>query len=164
MSVVSPPSSNTNVGNAGAGGSTTQLSAIAWATSSISINGLQANKLYPAITSGTQRAFSWFHSKSFRVVNLRKNGWTSGKGFAALSYPFVGTADPSPTADYSFRYDTYSYITLAATASYPYTFAYWAYGNASAPTSGSISGSNPVSIYSTDWTSTDYFYIWAVFS
>lgn len=164
MSVVSPPSSNTNVGNAGAGGSTTQLSALAWATSSVSINDLQSTKLYPAIASGTQRAFSWFHSKNFRVIYLRRNGYQSGFGYTQLSYPFTATTSPSPTENYSFRFDTYSYLTFLATATYPYTFQYWAYGSNAAPESGSISNSNPVSIYAGDWTSTTYFYIWAVFA
>jgi len=163
MSVVSPPSSNTNVGNAGAGGSTTQISAIAWATSSISINNTQVNRLYPAISSGTQRPFSWFHSKSFRVIRLNYNGWQSGYGYTNMTYPFSSSSTPYPTQDLSYRYDTYSYITFQAYATYGYTFSYWAYGSSSAPTSGSISTSNPVSIYSGDWTSTDYFYIWAVF-
>ncbi len=164
MSVVSPPSSNTNIGNAGAGGSTTQISAIAWATSSISINNTQVNRLYPAIASGTQRAFSWFHGKSFRVINLRRAGYQSGTGFTQLSYPFTATTSPSPTENYSFRFDTYDYLTFLATATYPYTFNYWAYGSSAAPESGALSYSNPVSIYAGDWTSTSYFYIWAVFA
>jgi hypothetical protein len=164
MSVVSPPSTNTNIGNAGAGGSTTQISAIAWATSSISINNTQVNRLYPAISSGTQRPFSWFHSKSFRVINLRQNGWQSGFGTARITYPISEQTSPSPTANYSFRFDTYSYVTFQADAIYPRTFSHWAYGTVSAPTSGSISTSNPVSIFVGDWTSTDYFYICAVFA
>lgn len=167
MSVVSPPSTNTNVGNAGAGGSTTQISAIGWSNltgGSTSINNLQVNRLYPAIASGTQRAFSWFHGKSFRVINLRRAGYQSGTGFTQLSYPFTSTTSPSPTEGYSFRFDTYDYVTFLATATYPYVFNYWAYGNSAAPESASISGSNPVSIYASDWTSTTYFYIWAVFA
>lgn len=163
MSVVSPPSSNTNIGNAGAGGSTTQISAIAWATSNISINNTQVNRLYPAISSGTQRPFSWFHGKSFRVIRLVRNGWQSGWGNTEMTYPFSSTSTPYPTQDLSYRFDTYSYLTFSAVAVYPRVFSYWATGTASAPTSGAISFSNPVSIFVGDWTSTSFFYIWAVF-
>lgn len=165
MTVVSPPSTNTNVGNQGAGGSTTEISAIGWSNltgGSTSINNLQVNRLYPAITSGTQRAFSWFHGKSFRVINLRRAGYQSGRGYAELTYPFSATTSPSPTEGYSFRYDTYSYVTFLATATYPYTFDSWYLGTISAPTS-QITASNPVSIYVGDWPSTGYFYIWANF-
>jgi hypothetical protein len=164
MSVVSPPSSNTNVGNAGAGGSTSQLSALAWATSNISINNIQSTRLHPVIASGTQRPFSWFHGKSFRVIRLIYNGWQSGRGFAIVSYPISESVTPSPTANYSFRYDTWAYVTFTAVAVYGFTFSHWAFGTESAPTSSPISFANPVSIYTSDWTSTDYFRIWAVFS
>jgi hypothetical protein len=158
MSVVAPNSSNENVGASGAGASTTELSAIAWATSSISLNTLQSSRLVPAIASGTSLAFSWFQSKKFRVATLHTNGYPSGYGTANTSYP-----DASGMTNRSFRYDTYSYVTLTATDIYPHTFSYWAYGTNSAPTSASISNSRSVSIYSTDWTSTSYFHIWAVF-
>lgn len=164
MTVVQPPSTNENVGNAGAGGSLTQLSALAWATSSISINNIQSSKLYPAITSGTQRAFSWFQSKNFRVINLRQAGYQSGRGYAAMSYPFISTTSPSPTENYSFRYDTYSYITISATATYPYVFQDWWLGTISAPTLSTGITANPFNItdYPT-WAALDYFYIWAYF-
>lgn len=157
MSVVSPPSTNTNVGNAGAGGSVTQLSAIAWTTSNISINTIQSSRLVPTITSGTQRPFSWFHSKKFRVMHVRGVSGGGGGSTAGVTFP-----NTSSGQNYSYRYDTYSTVQLTCNPAYGYSFSYWAYGNASAPTSGSISGSNPVSIASTDWTTTDYFNIWCV--
>jgi hypothetical protein len=164
MSVVSPPSSNTNIGNAGAGGSTTQISAIAWATSSISINNTQVNRLYPAISSGTQRPFSWFHNKKFRVIRLVYNGFPSGGGTTNMTYPFSSSTTPYPTQDLSYRYDTYDYITVQAFANYPYTFSHWAYGTSSAPTSGSLSSTNPINLGVLDFTTTDFFYFWAVFT
>lgn len=157
MSVVSPPSTSTNVGNAGAGGSVTQLSAIAWSTSNISINTVQSSRLVPAITSGTQRPFSWFHSKKFRVMHVRGVSGGGGGSTAGVTFP-----NTSSGQNYSYRYDTYSTVQLTCNPAYGYYFSYWAYGTASAPTSGSISGSNPVSIASTDWTTTDYFNIWCV--
>ena len=138
MSVVSPPSSNTNVGNAGAGGSVTQLSPIAWATSNISMNTLQNTNLYPAITSGAQLNFSWFHGKSFRVMQIFSNN--VGAGYVQFSYP------GGSNSGRSFRYDTYSYVTIQAVALYPYVFSYWNIGG------NIIGGTTTINLYSGDYT------------
>lgn len=158
MSVVSPPSTNTNAGNSGAGNTTSQLSALQWSTSSISLNTIQVSYLVPSIASGTQRGYSWFHSKSFRVMYLHTTGFPSNKGSANTSYP-----DSSGLYLRTIRYDYYSYVTLTAYPTYPYTFGYWAYGDGSGPTSSPLSTSTSVNLYSTDWTSTAYFHIWATF-
>ena len=158
MSVVAPPSTNENAGQSGAGNTTSELSALQWATSSISLNTIQVSYLVPAIASGTSLAYSWFQGKKFRVANLHTSGYQSGYGTANTSYP-----DASGLVNRTIRYDYYSYVTLTATDIYPHTFSYWAYGTNSAPTSASISNSRSVSIYSTDWTSTTYFHLWAVF-
>ena len=138
MSVVSPPSSNTNVGNAGAGGSVTQLSPIAWSTSNISMNTLQSSNLYPAITSTTSLSFSWFHSKSFRVMQISSNN--VGAGFVQFLYP------GGSNSGRSFRYDTYSYVTIQAVAYYPYVFSYWLIG------SNVIGGTTTINLFPGDYT------------
>jgi uncharacterized delta-60 repeat protein len=157
MSVVTPPATNTEIGNGGAGASLTQLSAIAWATSNVDIDTIQASRLVPAFSSGTTREFSWFQNKNFRVIWVR--GVSNGGSGASAS---ITSPNTSSGQNYSYRYDTYSTIQLTCSPAYGYTFSHWAYGSASAPTLGSISNSNPVSIASTDWTSTSYFNIWCV--
>jgi uncharacterized delta-60 repeat protein len=157
MSVVAPPSSNTEIGNAGAGNSVTQLSAIAWATSNIDINTIQASRLFPTFSSGANREFAWFHSKKFRVMWVR--GITNGGSGSSAS---ITSPNSSSGQNYSYRYDTYSTIQLTCSPTYPATFSHWAYGTSTAPLPSSISTSNPVSIASTDWTGTEYFNIWCV--
>ena len=138
MSVVSPPSSNENVGNAGAGGSTSQLSPIAWTTSSISMNSLQVNNLYPAISSGASLSFSWFQGKSFRVLAIYSNN--AAGGYVAFSYPGGGNSGRS------FRYDTYSYVQCTGYAYYGYYLSYWNIGGAI------ITGTNTLTLYSSSYT------------
>jgi uncharacterized delta-60 repeat protein len=159
MSVVTPPATNTEIGNSGAGASLTQLSAIAWAISNIDLDTIQTSRLVPAFSSGTTREFSWFQNKNFRVIRVR--GVSNGGSGASASITFPNTSNGDT---YSYRYDTYSTIQLTCSPAYGFTFSHWAYGSSSAPTSGAISNSNPVSIASTDWTSTSYFNIWCVCS
>jgi hypothetical protein len=151
MSVVSPPSSNENVGNAGAGGSTSQLSAIAWSTSSISMNSLQVNNLYPAISSGSSLSFSWFQGKSFRVLSISSNN--SGAGYVAFSYP--GGANSGR----SFRYDTYSYVQATGYAYYGYYLSYWQMGGGTI-----ITGTSTITLYSGDYTAASNYTAVAYFS
>ena len=139
MSVVSPPSSNENVGNAGQGGSVTQLSPIAWSTSSISMNSLQVNNLYPAISSGSSLSFSWFQGKSFRVLAIYSNNTSAG--YVAFSYPGGGNSGRS------FRYDTYSYVQCTGYAYYGYYLSYWQMGGGTI-----ISGSTTLTLYVGDYT------------
>jgi hypothetical protein len=149
MSVVAPPSTNTNVGNAGAGGSVTQLSPIAWATSNISMNTLQSSNLYPAITSGTSLSFSWFHSKKFRVLQISSNNVAAGT--VAFSYP------GGSNSGRSFRYDTYSYVQITAYAIYPAVFVGWTIGD-------TFQGSTTLTLYDYSFTAAQYYNAVATFT
>ena len=150
MSVVAPPSTNTNVGNAGAGGSVTQLSPIAWATSNISMNTLQSSNLYPAITSGTSLSFSWFHSKKFRVLQISSNNVAAGT--VAFSYP------GGSNSGRSFRYDTYSYVQITAYAIYPAVFVEWTIGDTI------VSGQTTLTLFDTGYTAAQYYNAVATFT
>lgn len=159
MSVVSPPSTNTRVGNSGAGGGADagqlyQLSNIAWATSNISINTLQSSRLVPAITSGTQRPFSWFHSKKFRTIVVY-----AGTGASAAS---VTSPNSSSGQDYSYRYDTYSTVQLTCTPASGRTFLWWTNSNPGSGYGSNIADTNPLTLSSTDYTSDSFFNLWCV--
>ena len=150
MSVVAPPSTNTTVGNAGQGGSVTQLSPIAWATSSISMNTLQSSNLYPAITSTTSLAFSWFHSKKFRVLQISSNNVAAGT--VAFSYP------GGSNSGRSFRYDTYSYVQITAYAIYPAVFVSWTIGDTI------LGGVTTLTLYDYSYTAAQYYNAVATFT
>jgi hypothetical protein len=150
MSVVAPPSTNTNVGNSGAGGSVTQLSPIAWATSNISINTIQNTNLYPNITSGTQRSFSWFHGKKFRVLQISSNN--VGAGTVSFTYP------GGSNSGRSFRYDTYSYVQATAVAIYPAVFVEWQIGDTF------IGGVTTLTLYDYSYTGSIYYNAVAIFT
>ena len=146
MSVVSIGSSNINMGNQGGLGGTGQLSNLWGGTSSVSLNDIWTAKVYSRKTGSSN--FGYFSSKKFRCIRLISNDYA--KGNVAFSYPVIVTGSGASVGDnYAWDYSVYSYVTVAATAIYPYTFQYWA---ASTPAGGVLSYSSSVALYSTDWT------------
>ena len=147
MSVVSIGSSNINMGSQGGLAGTGQLSNLWGGTSNVSLNNIWTAKIYARKTG--QSNFGYFSSKKFRCIRLTSNDYA--KGNVAFSYPVIVTGSGSSVGDnYAWDYSVYSYVTVAATATYPYTFQYWV---TVSPTSGTIlSYSSSVSLYNTDWT------------
>jgi hypothetical protein len=147
MSVVSIGTSNINMGNQGQLAGTGQLSNLWSGTTNISLNTIWTAKLY-ARKSG-QSNFGYFSNKKFRCIRLISNDY--GKGNVAFSYPAIVLGAGGSTGDnYAWDYSVYSYVTVSATAVYPYTFQYWV---TISPTSGTIlSYSSSVNLFSTDWT------------
>lgn len=154
MSVVSFGASNINVGNQGGLGGTTQLSNLWGGTSNISFDTIWTGKVFSRKTRPGN--FGYFASKKFRTIQVYSNN--TAKGAATISYPTSISGDGSGI-NYAFDYSVYSYVTLTAVPTYPYTFAYW---QTRTPTSGTtITSSTSVNITATDWTG--YLTVTAVF-
>lgn len=135
------------MGSQGGLAGTGQLSNLWGGTSNVSLNNIWTAKIYARKTG--QSNFGYFSSKKFRCIRLTSNDYA--KGNVAFSYPVIVTGSGSSVGDnYAWDYSVYSYVTVAATATYPYTFQYWV---TVSPTSGTIlSYSSSVSLYNTDWT------------
>jgi hypothetical protein len=135
------------MGSQGGLGGTGQLSNLWGGTSNVSLNNIWTAKIYARKTG--QSNFGYFSSKKFRCIRLTSNDYA--KGNVAFSYPVIVTGSGSSVGDnYAWDYSVYSYVTIAATATYPYNFQYWV---TVSPTSGTIlSYSSSVALYNTDWT------------
>ena len=159
MSVVAFTSSNIRFGNQGTFGGTTQLSNLWMGTTNVSLQSVYTTKIYPrGAANGANLAT--FRSSKWRVIRLISNDYT--KGNVAFSYPvLVLGAGASAGTNYAWSYLDYSYVTIAATAIYPYTFQRWETSNP-APAGTNLSSSSTVALYSTDWTG--YYEVKAVFA
>lgn len=158
MSVVSFGANNVRFGNQGTFGGTTQLSNLWMGTTNVSLQTVYTARIYPrGPANGANLAT--FRSSKWRVIKLHSNDYA--KGNVAFSYPtLVLGAGSTAGTNYAWSYLDYSYITIAATAIYPYTFQRWETLN---PTAGtSISTSSSVNLYSTDWTG--YYEVKAIFA
>jgi hypothetical protein len=147
MSVVSIGSSNINMGNQGQLAGTGQLSNLWNGTTNISLNTIWTTKLYDR-KSG-QSNFGYFSNKKFRCIRLISNDY--GKGTVRFTYPITLSGGGGSIGDnYAWDYSVYSYVTVNAVQTYPYTFQYWV---TISPSAGTIlSYSSSVNLYSTDWT------------
>jgi hypothetical protein len=148
MSSVQIGSTNINMGNQGGLGGTSQLSNLWGGTSNVSLNNIWTAKVY-ARKSG-QSNFGYFSNKKFRCIRLTSNDY--GKGNVAFAYPIILTGGGSSVGDdYAWDYSVYSYVTVSATATYPYVFQYWV---TVSPSAGTIlSYSSSVNLYQNDWAS-----------
>lgn len=159
MSVVAFTAFNIRFGNQGTFGGTTQLSNLWMGTTNVSLQTIYTSKIYPrGPANGANLAT--FRSSKWRVIRLVSNDYT--KGNVAFSYPVLTLGAGGPVGDgYAWSYLDYSYITIAATAVYPYTFQRWETLNP-APAGTTLSTSSTVSLYNTDWTG--YYEVRAVFA
>ena len=112
----------------------------------MSLNDIWTAKVYSRKTGSSN--FGYFSSKKFRCIRLTSNDYA--KGNVAFSYPVLVLGAGGSTGDnYAWDYSVYSYVTVAATAIYPYTFQYW---YTYTPSGGVLSYSSSVALYNTDWT------------
>jgi len=148
MSSVQIGSSNINMGNQGGLGGTSQLSNLWGGTSSVSLNNIWTAKVYARKTG--QSNFGYFSNKKFRCIRLTSNDYA--KGNVAFAYPIILTGSGSSVGDnYAWDYSVYNYVTVSATATYPYVFQYWV---TVSPSAGTIlSYSSSVNLYQNDWAS-----------
>jgi len=159
MSVVNFGSTNVRMGNQGTFGGTLQMSNLWMGTTNNSLQTLATTKAYPR-GAATNSSFSRFRTSAWRVIRLLSNDYA--KGNVAFSYPtLVLGAGASAGDSYAWSYASYSYITIAATAIYPYTFQRWETSNP-APAGTSIAATSSVNLYYTDWTG--YYEVKAVFA
>jgi hypothetical protein len=148
MSSVQIGSSNINMGNQGGLAGTGQLSNLWGGTSNVSLNNIWTAKVY-ARKSG-QSNFGYFSNKKFRCIRLTSNNYSRGN--VAFAYPEIVLGAGGSTGDnYAWDYSVYSYVTVSATAIYPYVFQYWV---TISPSAGTIlSYNSSVNLYQNDWAS-----------
>ena len=159
MSVVSIGSNNVMMGNQGTFAGTAQMSNLWMGTTNNSLHTLATTKAYPR-GAANNSSFSRFRSSSWRVIRLHSNDYT--KGNVAFAYPVIVLGAGSTAGDsYAWSYASYSYITISATAIYPYTFQRWE-TLSPLPAGTSIAATSSVNLYSTDWTG--YYQVKAVFA
>jgi len=159
MSVVSFTSSNIRFGNQGTFGGTTQLSNLWMGTTNVSLQTIYTARIYPrGPANGANLAT--FRSSKWRVIRLRSNDYA--KGNVSFTYPITVSSAGNPVGDnYTFSNLDYAYVTITATATYPYTFQRWE-TLLPTPAGTSISTSSSVALYFTDWTG--YYEVRAVFA
>jgi len=159
MSVVSFTSSNIRFGNQGTFGGTTQLSNLWMGTTNVSLQTIYTAIIYPrGPANGANLAT--FRSSKWRVIRLRSNDYA--KGNVSFTYPITVSSAGNPVGDnYTFSNLDYAYVTITATATYPYTFQRWE-TLLPTPAGTSISTSSSVALYFTDWTG--YYEVRAVFA
>jgi hypothetical protein len=147
MSVVSIGSSNINMGNQGRLSGTGQLSNLWQESTNVSLNSIWTAKLYDRKSGASN--FGYFSNKKFRCIRLMSNDY--GKGTVRFTYPVTVSGGSSTVGDgYAWDYSVYSYVTVNAVPTYPYTFQYWI---TVSPSAGTIlSYSSSVNLFNTDWT------------
>jgi hypothetical protein len=150
---------NIRMGNQGTFGGTSQMSNLWMGTTNVSLQTIYTARIYPR-GAATGASFATFRSSTWRVIRLRSNDYA--KGNVAFSYPVLTLGAGSYVGDnYAWSYLDYSYVTIAATAVYPYTFQRWE-TLLPTPAGTSLSTSSTVNLYNTDWTG--YYEVKAVFA
>jgi len=144
MAVVTVGSSNvsfyaTRTWANGVGGATTNIT-----TSKI------FNDWYPA-ASQPHSASEWRGRSIFYGQILADAG-----GTISITYPYTVAATSSPITVKNVDYSVYSYITIVATASYPWTFHSWRTAGAGGGTQ--LGTSATTNLTSADWTSATSIY------
>lgn len=157
MSVVSIPTSNVNMGNQGYHAGTTQLSNLWMGTTNVSLNTIWTTKLQPRQVRPAN--FGFIKNKKYLTIRLYSND--INKGTVSITYPISITAAQGVGIDYAFDYSTYSYVTISANQTYPYTFQRWE-TRTPLPAGTNISTTAATNLYSTDWTG--YLTVTAVFA
>ena len=157
MSVVSIPTSNVNMGNQGFHAGTTQLSNLWMGTTNVSLNTIWTTKLQPRQVVPAN--FGFIKNKKYLTIRLYSND--TAKGTVSITYPITIAAAQGVGIDYAFDYSSYSYVTISANQTYPYTFQRWE-TRTPTPAGTNISGTAATNLYSTDWTG--YLTVTAVFA
>jgi hypothetical protein len=158
MSVVAFTAYNIRFGNEGTFGGTSQLSNLWMGTTNVSLQTIYTTRIYPRGPANGAN-LSTFRSSKWRVIRLNSNDYA--KGNVSFTYPITVSSAGNPVGDnYTFSNLDYSYVTVTATPTYPYTFQRW---ETLTPTAGTnISTSASVNLFFTDWTG--YYTVRAIFA
>jgi hypothetical protein len=128
-------------------------------TTNVSLQTIYTARIYPrGPANGANLAT--FRSSKFRVIRLHSNDYA--KGTVSFTYPITLSGGSSTVGtNYAWSYLDYSFITITANPTYPFTFQRWETLNPT-PAGTNIASTASVNLYSTDWTG--YYEVRAVFA